>query len=197
MGFSTLIDIAGSMFIGGIILLNLLNLNNNLATNSFYYSNYKNSQVDLVILASVIERDFNLIGYSANYNAIKNDSTIIYGDSSSIRFLSDFNNDGNFDTVYFYIGNVNELLNTTNPRDRLLYRRINNNSPKIIGSVTEFKLSYFDGLMNEIHSPIIYNSNVNFIRVSLRVESSFPVDDRYSDAIWKRMTVTTKNIVKK
>lgn len=197
MGFSTLLDIIGSMIIGGIILMNLMNLNINVANNFYYYGHNKNAQIDLVIVATIIDRDFNLIGYCGNHESLKNDSTIIYGDSSSIVFLSDIDNNGFFDTVRYYVGDISELSHTPNPKDRILYRKINNQPPKIIGNnITDFSLIYYDGLMNKITSPINYNSNVNFIRISIRVESNYPLNDLYADAIWKRITVTTKNIVK-
>lgn len=197
MGFSTLMDIIGSMIIGGIILMNLANLNSNISNNSYFYGSNKNAQVDIVIVASMIDRDFNLIGYNGNYNMLMNDSTIIFGDTSSIQFLSDIDNNGSFDTVYYYVSNTDALAHTPNPRDRILYRKINSQPTKIIGNnVTEFRLEYFDGLMNKIPSPINFNPNVNFIRIAFRVESSFPINDLFADAIWRRMTVTTKNIVK-
>ncbi len=48
MGYTTILDILGAAIIGGILLINLLNVNGNLLENESIYNHDKNLQVDLV-----------------------------------------------------------------------------------------------------------------------------------------------------
>lgn len=196
MGFSTIIDILGSTFIGGILLINLLNLSANITENESIYGHDKSLQVDVVIAATIMDRDFGLLGYCGDYS--KMDTTaIIFGDSVSVRFLADVDNNGFFDTLYYYTSDLNALAHTPNPRDRLLYRKLNSQAPFVIGNtITEFKLGYLDSFGNELPFPISLTSHVNFIRIAFKVEDPFAYDEQYTEALWRRLTVTANNLTK-
>lgn len=197
MGYSTLIDVLGSAIIGGLLLMNLLRLNATVVENETHFSHDKSAQIDVVLIATLIDRDFNLMGYCGNHSLITSDSTLSYGDSTSIRFYADIDNNGSYDDVYYYLSDTSALSHTPNPRDRILYRQINSGTPQIVGNnITEFSLVYLDGLRNEITPPVVYNPNVNFVKVAFKVEDPFAYDDNYAQAVWRRLTVTTKNLVK-
>lgn len=197
MGFTTIIDILGATIIGGILLLNLLNLNQRVIQAESVFGHDKNLQVDVVILATIMDRDFGLLGYCGDYS--KMDSTaIIYGDSISVRFLADVDNNGFFDTLYYFVSDTNFLSSTPNPRDRVLYRQLNSNDPFIVGNnITEFNLKYLDTFSNEVPYPINMEKIVNFIRIAFKVEDPFAYDEEYSEALWRRLTVTANNLTKK
>src|SRR5690606_41632458 len=56
-------------------------------------------------------------------------TTLFRSDSNKIKFLTDVDSDSFVDTIYYYSGSPNELLSTPNPRDRYLYRVVNNEPP--------------------------------------------------------------------
>lgn len=197
MGFTTIIDILGATIIGGILLVNLLNLNQRVIQSESVYGHDKNLQVDVVILATIMDRDFGLLGYCGDYT--KMDSTaIIYGDSMSIKFMADVDNNGIFDTLHYFVSDTTLLSGTPNPRDRVLYRKLNSNTPfAVANNITEFNLKYLDTFFNEVPTPINLNKIVNFIRIAFKVEDPFAYDEQYSEALWRRLTVTANNLTKK
>ncbi|WP_337865606.1 hypothetical protein [Ignavibacterium sp.] len=197
MGFTTIIDILGATIIGGIVLMNLLRMNSNVVQNESMFGHDKNLQVDVVILATIMDRDFGLLGYCGDYT--KMDSTaIIYGDSVSIRFLADVDNNGAFDTLYYYTSDTTTLSHTPNPRDRILYRQLNSNPPFVVANnITEFNLIYLDTFANEQSIPIDLTKIVNYVRIAFKVEDPFAYDEEYTEALWRRLTVTANNLIKK
>ena len=195
MGYTTILDILGASIIGGILLINLLNTNGNLVENESVYSHDKNLQIDLVIAATLIERDFNLLGYVNDVGLIQNNQNIFNGTASSIRFRSDIDNNGTIDTISYFVSDTSALSHTPNPRDMILYRKLNNNVPFVLANnITRFRLTYFDTQMNEVALPIGLTSVVNYIRIELRVEDPYAYDNNYSEAIWRRITVSTNSI---
>lgn len=197
MGFTTIIDILGATIIGGIVLMNLVKMNSNVIQNESMFGHDKNLQVDVVILATIMDRDFGLLGYCGDYT--KMDSTaIIYGDSISIRFLADVDNNGTFDTLYYYTSDTTALSHTPNPRDKILYRQLNSNPPFVVANnITEFNLKYLDTFANEQSIPIDLTKIVNYVRIAFKVEDPFAYDEEYTEALWRRLTVTANNLTKK
>lgn len=197
MGFTTIIDILGATIIGGIVLMNLLNMNQNVVQSESMFGHDKSLQVDVVILATIMDRDFGLLGYCGDYT--KMDSTaIIYGDSASIRFLADVDNNGIFDTLYYFTSDTSALSHTPNPRDRILYRQLNSNPPFVVANnITEFNLKYLDTFSNEQTIPIDLNKIVNYIRIAFKVEDPYAYNEEYTEALWRRLTVTANNLTKK
>jgi len=63
MGYSVILDILSSSIVGGIILLNLLQLNENVYQAEVTTMLDVNLQVEVTNNAKIIERDFNKIGY--------------------------------------------------------------------------------------------------------------------------------------
>jgi hypothetical protein len=195
MGYTTILDILGAAVIGGILLINLLNVNGNLVENDSIYQHDKNLQIDLVITASTIERDFNLLGYVNSLDLVGSNQNIFSGNIDNIRFRSDIDNNGSIDTIQYYLSDTSALSNTPNPRDMILYRKLNNEIPYVLANnITRFRLVYLDTQLNEVTPPISLSSVVNYIRIELRVEDPFAFDNKYSEAIWRRITVSTNSV---
>jgi len=195
MGYSTILDILGAAIIGGILLINLLKANGNLIENDSIYNHDKNLQIDLVSTAMVVERDFNLMGYVNNVNLVLSNQNISLGTESTIRFRTDIDNNGTIDTITYFVSDTTLLSDTPNPRDRLLYRRLNGDIPFILANnVTLFRLTYLDTQMNEVTPPVGLTTPVNYIRIEIRVEDPYAYDNQYSEAIWRRVTVSTNNV---
>jgi len=195
MGWTTIIDILGATIIGGLVLLNLLKLNENVYQADNATGHDVNLQVEVVNVATIIDGDFNKIGYCANPANITNDSKVIFADSSSIKIVYDVDLNGFYDTVFYYVSGIDELSSTPNPRDRILYRKVNNNLPFIISNnITEFKFVYLDALYDSISTPLASPSLATYIKISFRVEDPFAFDEKYTEAFWRRLTVTAKNL---
>ena len=195
MGWSTIIDILGAAIIGGLLLLNLLRLNQNVYQVDNATGHDVNLQVEVVNVADVIENDFNKIGYCANPANITDDPKVTFADSSSIKFQYDVDKDGNYDEIYYYVSGTDALPETPNPRDRILYRVVNGGYPFILSNnITEFKLQYMDAFWNVLPTPLATPGAANYIKISFRVEDPFAYDQNYVEAFWRRLTVTSKNL---
>jgi len=121
---------------------------------------------------------------------------ILYADSNSIKFLTDVNNDGVVDSIYYYTGPTSELSNTPNKRDRLLYRVVNNNVPKSSNvGITKFTLKYYDALNNTINqSPVTLPALISSIQIDIQFENSEAWDSVYTVAFWRQIKLTARNL---
>ena len=77
MGVSTILDIVGSMIVGGILLLTLFRMNSNATQNTYNFSGELTVQENLVTTVEVLEYDFRKIGYCENPFNIPNPSRAI------------------------------------------------------------------------------------------------------------------------
>jgi type II secretory pathway component PulJ len=203
MGTNTIIDILGSMIIGGMLMIILWRMNDAAAENMYNYGGELILQQNLAVTSRVLEYDFRKIGYCETWNKMVDASNaILIADSNEIKFLTDIypdgNPDGNIDTLYYRLGPVTELTETANPRDRFLYRIINGETPKKINlGVTQFRLMYFDALDDTIPFPINYpvdTKTINSMEISITVEDVAAYDKKYSSAIWRQIRLVSRNL---
>jgi len=195
MGFSTIIDILGSMIIGGTLLVILWRLNDATTANTYNYSGELSLQQNLATVATIIENDFRKIGYCANWNIMPDSGRIILADSNKIKFLTDVQSDGFIDTLYYYLGPTSELTMTENPRDRVLYRIINNETPvKSNLGVIQFYLIYFNPLGDTIPFPITQPGEVATMEINVTVENTAAYDQQYSSAFWRQIRLVARNL---
>lgn len=196
MGFSTLIDILGSTVIGGMLLMILLRMNDKAVENTYYNGAELMVQENLVATVELLEHDFRKIGFCKKWNVLPDPShAIIAADSTSISFLTDLDNNGVVDTLHYYLGPTSELSNTANPRDRILYRVENSQSPK--GSnlgVTQFRLTYFDALGNQLPFPITVPSAIYIMQIDVTVEDFESYNQNYSTAFWRQIRLAARNL---
>lgn len=196
MGFTTIIDILGSMAIGSMLFLILLRMNNVSTENIYTYGGELQVQENLVSVVELIEYDFRKIGYCKDYTKIPNPATsIILADSNRIAFRTDVNDDGIVDTLRYFLGSANELQMTPNPRDRILYRVVNSETPR--GSnlgVTQFSLRYFDALGNILSFPITTPAQISSMEINVTVENTAAYDQNYSSAFWRQIRLAARNL---
>jgi len=196
MGFSTLIDIVGSILIGGVLMIILWRLNDATTQNTYNYSGELALQQNLATTAEVIEYDFRKIGYCADWNKIPDPSkSIVFADSNKIKFLTDIQSDGIVDTMYYYLGPASELSQTENPRDRILYRVVNSESPTGANmGITQFKMVYFNALGDTISFPITKPSLIASMEINITVENTAAYDQQYSSAFWRQIRLVARNL---
>jgi len=140
----TLLDILGATFIGGMIFLLVIKLNIFTANACYYSDNELKLQQNAKTLAEIINYDLRKIGY--NYY----DASMITADSTRIKFYADMDAPGDLgygtiDVVEYYLGDSTSSLGTSNPRDKVLYRIVNNDtiSGPSLGLV-DLKFTYFN-----------------------------------------------------
>ena len=210
MGAQVIIDIVGSFILFGWLLLTTIRMGVANSENMQTYGGELLVQENLVEVTKLLEYDFRKIGFCMEPNRIPDPTrAIVLADSTRLKFLTDVDltgsgPDGNVDSIYYFLGPVSELSTTMNPRDRLLYRVVNNDSPK--GSnlgVTSFRFRYFDSMGNEIGLPITGNDlqRIQTIQISLIVENvvagelveTAPINTQYSSAFWQQMRLSSRN----
>ena len=172
------LNLIGSIIIGGMMLLIINNYNSSLSQTSHERTLDAITTYSASGIAKLIEYDFNRMGLRVP----QTDTIISRADSSRIIFLSDIDNNGNIDIVEYVLSIPDEASGTENPRDRILYRRVNNEPLRDAAlGVTRFRIRYFNKLGN-------ITTNVTQIKsfeIILWVESTFPYDDRYSVFHWQ------------
>lgn len=196
MGLSTIMDIIGSMIIGGILMLITWRLSDAATEKTYNNSGELSLQQNLATVSQILENDFRKIGYCADWNKFPDPTkSIVIADTSKITFLADLDSDTNMDSVQYYLGPASELSETPNPRDRLLYRVINSEIPKSANlGVTQFKLVYFDALGDTIYPPITTPSIITSIEINVSVESVAAYDEKYSSAFWRQIRLVARNL---
>ncbi len=196
MGFSTIIDILGSIIISGLLMTIAWRLSDSAAEKTYNNSGELTLQENLITSAQILEYDFRKIGYCANPNNLPNPTrSIPYADTSAITFYTDTDSDGNVDTVRYYLGSTNELSGTPNPRDRMLYRVVNSETPKSSNlGITKFYMTFYDVFGDEILPPVTTPGLIASIEITLVVEDVAAYNEQYSNAIWRQIRLASRNI---
>ncbi len=186
-----LLDIVGSMVIGSVVVLILLMLNLNIISSSSENLNTNIAQRDLTTATWIMEYDFYKMGYRVS------GSKLAIADSNEIKFYTDLDNDGNQDSIHYFLGDLSEYSSTSNPDDRPLYRKENNNSFATAFSIVEFNLTYHDSVGNAIDYTSLKNQSsralVKTINIMLAIESGEPVEGNYQVSRWMKK-ITPKNL---
>ena len=177
MGY--LLEITASTIVGGMLLLLILQMNASLLESATTLSFEKTVQSNITSLVEDIEYDFRQIGYK-----VTAEPKIIQADSARITFLTDIDNDDVIDTVSYYMGTVDQLQNTQNPRDKFLFRIVNS-SPEFTTNlgVVDFRLWYFS--QSGLFASSL--SDISYIKFELEVESIFPINGEYKGAFTERI----------
>lgn len=181
---SILLDIFGSTIIGGLIVLMLLNFNIFQSNTRFASDSELQLQQNAKTLAEIINYDLRKIGYDYSNTAF------VEADSERISFYSDIDRNGSIDIVSYFLGDTSEVTETTNPKDRILYRVVNSDTIKgpSLG-LTKAKFSYLD----EVYSETATLTDIKYVKAELWVESIEPVGEEYLFTYWE-MTINPRNL---
>ena len=212
MGYTVLLDILGAMFVAGILILSMQQINNNTILNLGYYTQDYIMQRSLLQLVTQLERDLKRIGYTTNSELIQSTAdAITQANDTSITIVGDFDDSGTVQSIQYYIGPIGELSGTKNPRDRILYRKVGSATPlKINYNVTYFHFDYYDSFDAAISSPVATSAtgSIASIMLSIKLESwdsyktSTDYDKRYlgydttkyAEVYWRQVRVSAKNL---
>lgn len=135
------LHLVGSILIGSLLLLTILNQSATMSARSVEHTLENLVRENTAGISDIILQDFRRMGFGAP----NPESVIRSFTNNSIRFLIDLDANGTVDTLQYSLSDISAASNTQNPRDRFLYRRVNNGAQQDIGlGVTNFNLSYFD-----------------------------------------------------
>ena len=155
---NTMIDIMGSSFIAGMLLLLVIKLNLFVYNANYYSDNELKLQQNAKTLGEIINYDFRKIGY--NYDS----TAIIVAQPTNIKFFADMDapgtaGHGTVDVVEYFLGDSTGAMGTSNLRDKVLYRIVNDTDslggPSL--GLVDLKFSY-------MNSQGIITSNLDSIR---------------------------------
>ena len=202
MGTSSILDIIGSFIIAGLLFLMTIRLNESANESSFAYHTQLNLQTNLTTVVSILEFDLRKIGYCRDYKKIPDPTkSLLLADSTRIKFLCDFNNDGNLDSIFYRLGPASELSDTPNPRDCYLYKKTNNQAAERWNfGVTRFRFKYYDALGDSVAFPIANPSIVYSMEISVQVESPDPYEQKYVndpfayETFWRQIRLVSRNL---
>lgn len=224
MGIAVLLDVLGSVIVGGILLLTLFRINDNATQNTYNFSGELTLQENLVTTVEVLEYDFRKIGYCENPLALPNPemNAILYADTSSIKFLTDLlitpygslnpSGDGILDTLEYFLGPTSELTGTPNPNDRMLYRVVNGVPTGVNLGITEFKIRYFrdsltasgsttlaEILPNKLPKSYVPGTptGITAMQIDIKVENTATYNagnNPYRYAFWRQIRLSSRNL---
>ncbi len=193
---NVLIDLIGSSFIGGILLLLILKLNLYSQNTGISSDTELRLQQNAKTLAEILNYDLRKVGYNCDSTAI------ITADSTRIKFYADLNEPGTagygtMDVVEYFISSPSKASSTTNPNDVVL-TRVLNGSDSLSGpslGLVKLKFSYYDSGWTLTTNP----ENITYIKTELWVESLDPIDVNFGSqtgypfTYWE-MTINPRNI---
>lgn len=166
---STLLDIIGSFFLFGIMMLTVArvqsNLNEAVYENSFSIITQRNA----TDLARQIEFDFTKIGYKAG--TVK----VLSADTNGIRFRSDIRDNSVMDTVQYTVGTKSEASETLNPNDFPLKRKDRLGEIKQLYGLSQLRFRFYDNKNSQITTPI---THVDSLKKIYSIDVAFTVEGR-------------------
>jgi len=176
------LDIICSFVIGALLLLNVQRMNATLVERTYKGGNEYIAQSNATVLSEVLTNDLQRIGYGVT--GVK----ITAADSTRLTFRADLDRNGTPDSLRYILGGY--VPRTTNPRDRLLSRLRNAETPDSLSQgVTGFKFTYYDSS----GATTATLSAIKGIQADITVESTAPYDTSYAKS-FVRVKVWPKNL---
>jgi hypothetical protein len=196
MGASVLLDILGSVIVASILMLSIFRVNNSSTEDLYKGSGNLVAQTNLATVVMILETDFRKIGYCADWQQIPIPTeAVLYADSCSIRYLTDVDNNGIVDTMFYYIDYQTDIPETPNPRDRFLYRVVNSEAPVGVNlGVTKFNLEFFNALGTKLNFPIADPREIYTMQIDLAVEDVSAYDEKYQTIFWRQIRMAARNL---
>ncbi len=181
---NTILDILGSVIIGGLIFLMVSNLHTYSSTTKFSSDSELRLQQNAKTLADILESDLRKIGYKNSGVSILNAST------QKLSFLSDIDSTGTVDNVTLTISDSTKLTNTSNPHDVIYYRIINGDTLQCPSfGLTSLKFSY----QNIYGYPTTNVDSIKYVKAEIWLQSPEKIDSSYAKTYWE-VTINPRNI---
>jgi hypothetical protein len=174
---TVMMDIVFASIILGMMVLTIMNININMTHENWKGLVELNTQTEAIQLARIMEFDLYKIGYRVPLAARP---SIMVADSEHVRFKTNLGDmAGTIDIVEYGLGG--SVLNSKNPRDRMLFRIENVTKVYINYSVIGFRIGYYDSNNVKINTPITGAAlnSIRSLRIMLKLESPEPFDTTY------------------
>lgn len=165
-------------------MLMLFNFNIFQSNTRFASDSELQMQQNAKTLAEIVNYDLRKIGYEYESNPF------LAADSEKISFYCDIDRDGSINLVTYLASDTKEASSTTNPRDIILKRVVDNDTlsgPSL--GLTKIKFSY----LNQIGSPTSVMADIRYVKAELWVESLEPVEGNYIFTYWE-ITINPRNL---
>jgi hypothetical protein len=187
---NVLLDLLGSSFVGGMVLLLILKLNMYGSNQRYSSDSELQLQQNAKTQAEILDYDLRKIGYGCD------STSIAIAQDERITFYADIDTNGTVDVVTYFV-DKKPTPGTSNPDDVVLTRVVNSDTlagPSL--GLVKLKFSYFDSKKN-ITTLL---SKIKFVKVELWVETLEPVESfftkpehPYPFTYWE-MTISPRNI---
>jgi hypothetical protein len=196
MGTNVILDIIGSIIIAGIIMISIFRLQNSSTEDLYRGTGNLTAQTNLATVVQILETDFRRIGYCADWQQIPVPTeSILYADSNSIRYLTDIDQNGLIDTMYYHFDPVTDIPSTPNPRDRFLYRTINAEAPADVNmGVIQFKMEFYNSLGTKLNFPLADPREIYSMQIDITVEDVAAYDEKYQTIFWRQIRMAARNL---
>jgi hypothetical protein len=196
MGTNVILDVLGSIIIAGILMISIFRLQNATTEDLYRGTGNLTAQTNLATVVQILETDFRRIGYCADWKQIPVPTeSILYADSTSIRYLTDIDQNGLIDTMFYNFDPNTDIPGTPNPRDRFLYRTINSESPVEVNmGVTQFKMEFYNSLGTRLNFPITDPREIYSMQIDITVEDVAAYDQKYQTIFWRQIRMAARNL---
>ncbi|MBK9099867.1 MAG: hypothetical protein IPM14_17540 [bacterium] len=196
MGTNVILDIIGSMVIAGILMVSIFRLQNSSTEDLYRGTGNLTAQTNLATIVQILENDFRRIGYCADWQQIPVPTeAILYADSTSIKYLTDMDQNGFIDTMHYYFDAATDIPGTPNPRDRYLYRVVDNETPTGVNlGVTQFKMEFYNALGTKLNFPIANPQEIYSMQIDIIVEDVAAYDEKYQTIFWRQIRMAARNL---
>lgn len=196
MGTNVILDIIGSMIIAGILMISIFRLQNSSTEDLYRGTGNLTAQTNLATIVQILENDFRRIGYCADWQQIPVPTeAILYADSTSIKYLTDMDQNGLIDTMHYYFDTATDIPGTPNPRDRYLYRVVDNETPTGVNlGVTQFKMEFYNALGTKLNFPIANPQEIYSMQIDITVEDVAAYDEKYQTIFWRQIRMAARNL---
>jgi hypothetical protein len=162
-----ILDLLGSSFIGGMILLMVMQMNLFMSNGRSFSDQELQMQQNAKTQADIINFDFRKIGYGHS------GTSILVAEKEKIRFVGDLERPGEagygtLDTVEYFVKDSTFATGTSNPRDIILVRVLNNKDTLAGPSLGLVKLNF--SYLDSLSTPTTDLSKIKFIKTEFWVE---------------------------
>ena len=184
-----ILDLLGASVIGAMVILVMLNLNIYSSNVKFGSDSELRLQQNAKTLADIVSYDLRKIGFR------KSGTAFITAQPKKVSFYADIDTNGVVDVFTYQLSDSLAVPSTANPKDKILYRIVNNDSSKgpSLGLV-DIKFTY----MNINGNTTANLDSIRYITAELWVESPDMVKDsrginKYLFTYWE-LTIKPRSI---
>jgi hypothetical protein len=200
---TAILDVVMSLFLGGMLLLNILDAQDIVAEDSSMYQGDVLVQEMLITQVQALEGEFRNMGYGVP----PGQQTIVAAGDSSISFRTDIGRNGIIDTLTFWLGPTSELSATQNEMDRYIHREVDAEPPSSPAVVTYFHLRYLTATGDTLPAPVTGPDlgRIKEVEISMEVQNPYALyrpqgmvasgerNALYSTSYWQQTRLASQN----